>query len=436
MMSPELIGVIVIGCLFLLLLLGVNIAVALASIGTIGVMMLTNANAGLDMLSVLPYVTVSKFEFSCLPLFILMGELAFTSGITTKVFDSAFKWVGSFPGGMAMAVMIAAAGFGAVSGSTIVAAAAMTRVCWPELMKYKYDKGFSAGVLVSAGCLSIMIPPSIIVVFYGMLTQTPIGPTLIACVIPGLITTILYLAVIYIRARINPSLAPRGYKASWKEKISSLSGTWSMLILVFLVTGGLYFGLFTATEAAAAGAFGALILAALYKKLTWSVLAASLISTARICAFIFLIMIGAALFSKVLALSNLSTDVVEFVGNLKISRIYILLAMIGIYVVLGMLLDTISMLAISLSTVFPIITALGYDPVWFGVVIITMCELATVTPPVGLNVFAVKTMLGNEVEVWDIFKNSAPFYLAHFTLLLLLILFPQICLWLPATIIK
>ncbi|MBI4283027.1 MAG: TRAP transporter large permease subunit [Chloroflexi bacterium] len=434
-MSPELTGGLLILALFFLLAVGVNIAVALASIGLAGVILLAGPNAGLAIIGMVPYSGVAVFTFSALPLFILMGEFGFHSGISSDLFNSAYKWFGALPGGLAVATIAAAAGFGAVSGSTLVAAVAMTRVTWRDLMRFNYDKGFSSGVLASAGCLAVLIPPSIMGVLYGMFTLTPIGPILIAGVIPGLITATFFVGIILLRAVTNPNLAPRGPKSTLKDKIVSLRRVWGILILVGIIAGGLYGGIFTASEAAAAGAFGAFLIILFLRRLTWSNLRESLLSTAKSTSFIFLIMVGAFIFSRFLVLSKISINAADFIGGLEAPRVIILIGILVLYIGLGMLLDTVSMLAVSISTVFPIITNLGYDPIWFGVIIIMMCEVAAVTPPVGLIAFGIKGILGDEIETWTIFKNAMPFLGAHAVLIALLIMFPQIALWLPSTMV-
>ncbi|MBI2869684.1 MAG: TRAP transporter large permease subunit [Chloroflexi bacterium] len=431
-MSPELLGLILIVVLFALLLLGVNVAVALATIGLVGVTILTSMRSGLGMIQVVPFTTVANFAFIALPLFILMGEFAFNAGITRDLFNAGYKWLGHLPGGMAMGVMAAGAGFGAISGSTLVSAAAMTRASWPELMKFNYDKGLSAGTVASAGCLAVLIPPSIMAVIYGMFTQTPIGPILMGGVIPGIITTVLFMSVIFIRAVMNPNLAPKGPRANWKERFGTFKHMWATVALILLVTGGIYAGIFTPTEAAAAGALGAFIIALLTRSLNWAIFRSSMLSTLKTSSFIFLIMVGAFLFSRLLALSKVSALVGGFVGGLEVNRVIILIGILLLYVGLGMLLDTVSMLAVSISTTFPIIIGLGFDPVWFGIVIVMMCEIAAVTPPVGLNVFADKAVLGDEIQTWTIYKSCIPFLAAHVTLMALIIAFPQIVLWLPS----
>jgi tripartite ATP-independent transporter DctM subunit len=434
-MAPEIVGIILIIVLFILLIGGVYIPVALSVVGIAGVIILTSPEAGLSTINLVAFDKMASYHFITLPLFVLMGEFAFHSGITTQLFNSAYKWFGHLPAGMCMGVVAASAGFGAVSGSTLVAAASMTRVSWQELMKFKYDKGLCSGILSASGGLAVLIPPSILGVVYGLFTETPIAPILMAGIIPGIITAFLLMTQLYIRARIKPSIAPRAARSSWAERIASLRSIWGALVLALIVTGGLYGGLFTASEAAAFGAFGAFLLALFLKGLTWSTFWGTLSTTARTTAFIFFILIGAYLFSRFLALSNLSTLAAEFVGGLDVPRVVILLGILLMYTVLGMILEGVSMLAVTISTVFPIIIGLGYHPVWFSTLILVMVETAAITPPVGLNVFAVKAILGEEVETWTIFKNALPFIGVHAIVITLIIAFPQINMWLPSTMI-
>ncbi|MBI2868801.1 MAG: TRAP transporter large permease [Chloroflexi bacterium] len=433
-MSPEAIGGLLVLALVVMLLFGVNIAIGLGLIGLVGVMVLApNPQAGLGMVAIASYSRVAVFSFSAIPLFILMGELAFNAGISSSIFSAAYKWLGSLRGGMAMATVAATAAFGAVSGSTIVAAVSMTKVAWSDLMKYKYDKGLCAGALSASGGLAILIPPSIIAVFYGLYTETPVGAVLLAGVVPGILTGALLMLQIFIRTSLNPKLAPPAPSFPWKERFGSLKGVWGVFVLAFIVTGGLYGGIFTASEAAAAGAFGAFVLTLLVRALTWRNLYQALLSTTKTTSFIFFIIVSGYIFSKFLGLSNLSNQAVAFVGDMELPRVIILIGILSIYFVLGMFLEGISMLALTISTVFPIILSLGYDPVWFGIVIIMMVETAAITPPVGLNVFAVKAVLGDDVTVWDVFKNALPFLATYVGMLALIIMVPQVALWLPSS---
>ncbi|MFC1929986.1 TRAP transporter large permease [Chloroflexota bacterium] len=434
-MDPELIGIFLIAALLIILGAGVNIAIGLALIGVIGVYILAGPQAGLSLVGVVTFQKVAVFSFVALPLFLLMGEIAFQAGLVRDIFQVANKWLSFLPGGMGMAIIAACAGFGAISGSGVVAAAAMTRVCWPELMKLKYDRGLASGLLASGGGLAVLIPPSMLAVLYGMFTETPIGLVLIAGVLPGILTASLLMMFIFIRANIQPQIAPRGVATSWGDKFTALKKIWPVIILALIVTGGLYGGFFTATEAAAAGAFGAFIISLALRRMTWSTFASALAATARTTSFIFLIIVGAFIFSKFLVLSNISTTIVSFISGIEAPRVMILVGMLSLFVFLGMLMDAVAMLAVSISTVFPVVVmGLGYDPVWFGIIFIMMVEIGGITPPVGLGVYAVKGILGDEIQVWTIFKNASPFLIVYVIMIGLLIAFPKIALLLPSTV--
>ncbi|MBI2869186.1 MAG: TRAP transporter large permease [Chloroflexi bacterium] len=432
-MTPETIGFILLAVFIILVAVGMNIAVALGLVGVVGVMIFSGPGAGLSMLGIVPFRTVAVFGFAALPLFIIMGEFAFHAGLTSELFNTMNTWFGRLPGGMGMAIFFGCAAFGAVSGSGMVGSMAMARASWKELMKFGYDRGLASACIASAGSLAVLIPPSVMGTLYGMFTNTPITSVLMAGAIPGLVTTLALTALMYVRAKLNPTIAPPGPKSTWKQKFFALKTIWSVIVLAGIVTGGLYGGLFTATEAAGAGAFGALIIALMQRKLTWHRLGEACLATTKMTSFVFLIMIGAFMFSKLLVLSDISPSLGAWVGGLQAPRVVILIGILTMYIFLGMFMDATSMLAVSISTVFPIVIGLGYDPVWFGVVFIMMVEIAAISPPVGLAVFAVKAVLGDEVELWTIYKNTYQFWLSYIGVVALLIMFPQIALWLPST---
>ncbi|MBI2869991.1 MAG: TRAP transporter large permease [Chloroflexi bacterium] len=430
-MAPEVVGIICIAILLGLMVLGVNIAVALALVGVLGIGIIAGSQAGFSVVGVVTFRSVAVFSFVALPLFLLMGEFAYEAGLVGDIFKAANKWLGALPGGMGMAVITACAGFGTISGSGVVAAAAMTRVCWPELMKLRYDRGLAAGLLASGGGLAVLIPPSMLAVLYGMFTQTSIGQVLLAGVIPGIITATLLMTLIYTRARLQPQVAPRAPRVPMREKFGSLKAIWSVILLALIVTGGMYAGFFTATEAAAAGAFGAFAIALAMRRMSWTMFKSSLAQTAKTTSFIFLILIGAFVFSRLLVLSNISPSITDAIGGWQVPRVFVLIGILSLYVMLGMFMDATAMLAVSISTVFPIVTSLGYNPVWFGTVFIMMVEVGGITPPVGLGVFAVKGILGDQIQTWSIFKNAQQFLFCYVVMITLLIIFPQLALWIP-----
>jgi len=318
--------------------------------------------------------------------------MPFIAGLTDDIFFTARQWVGHLPGGLAIASVFGCAGFAACTGASTASAAIMGRVAIPEMRKYGYHPRLAAGVVAASGTLASLIPPSVILVIYGIITEQSIGALLIGGFIPGVISAIIYAGMIYTRVKISPELGELQPKVSWKEKFYALKGTWGVLVLIFLIIGGIYSGVFTPTEAGGAGAFSAFLMALFMRRLTLKRLKESLLETGQTTIMIFSIIVGVLIFVRFLALTGLPATFAEFVLDLPLPRLIVILLIMSIYVFLGMFLDAIGMMMLTLPIVFPAVVALGYDPIWFGIIIVKMCEICLITPPVGLNCYIVRSV--------------------------------------------
>jgi len=430
-MNPETIGIIGIILLFFFMAFRMYIGVAMAVIGFAGVSLIVNLNAGLNILGMVPWAEGSSYTLSIIPLFILMGQFAFISGLSQDIYKAVYTWIGHFRGGLAMATIMACSGFAAVCGSSLATGATMGKVAIPEMNKYNYDPRLSTGSVAAGGTLGILIPPSIGFVIYGILTEQSIGKLFMAGILPGVLLATLFMLAIYVQCKINPEMGPQGEKTTWKEKLSSLSKTWPMLVLFFVVMGGIYFGIFTPTEAAGMGAFGAFIIAVLKRKLTFAGFVESLMATGNMTAMIFLIIIGANIFSSFLALTGIPMIAADAVVTLALPKIIILLIMILIFVLLGCVMDCFAIMILMVPILYPILQSLEFNLIWFGVIMVIVLEVGLITPPVGLNVFVIKGA-APDVELTTIFKGILPFMVAAVICLIIIICIPQISLFLPS----
>jgi tripartite ATP-independent transporter DctM subunit len=425
------IGAIGLGVLFALVMLGMPIAMSLGIVGFVGIIYLAGPNTGLEILGSVPFHRVANWTLICLPLFVLMGNFAAQTGISHSAFDTGRKWLGHFPGGLGLATVFACGLFAAVSGSSLAEAAIMGRVCLPELNRHGYDKKFSAGCVAAAGTLGILIPPSVIMVIYGTLTEKSIGKLLMAGLLPGILLMVAYLVTVAILAKYNPRIGPSVPRAPFKEMLRSLRGLSGVVILFLIVIVGIWTGLFTPTEAAGIGAFSAFLFAIATRNLTRENLTASLMDAGRFTAMIFLIVVGAMLFMYFLAMSGLPTALAEFVTGQAMSPLMVIIYIIVIYLFLGCILDTLGMVLLTVPTFYPIIVSIGFDPIWFGVVVVLACEIGLITPPVGLNVFVVKGV-AEDVPMQGIFQGIVPFLIADLVVVAIVVAFPIIALWIPS----
>jgi len=430
-MDQLIMGFLGLAAIFVLVVLGMRIAFATALVGFVGLWVMKNMGVAANVIGFLPHGIVAHYSLSVIPLFIIMGYYAFYAGLTDDVFFTARQWVGHLPGGLAIASVFGCAGFAACTGASTASAAIMGRVAIPEMRKYGYHPRLAAGVVAASGTLASLIPPSVILVIYGIITEESIGALLIGGFIPGVISAAIYAGMIYTRVKISPELGQVQPRASWKEKIISLRRTWGVLLLIFLVIGGIYSGVFTPTEAGGAAAFSAFLMALFMRRLTIERLKESLLETGRTTIMIFSIIVGVLIFVRFLALTGLPSSFAEFILGLPVPRLLILLMILSVYVFLGMFLDAIGMLMLTLPIVFPAVVSLGYDPIWFGIIAVKMCEICLITPPVGLNCYIVRSV-APDIPLEEIFRGIIPFVAMDVLTVGVFIAFPQIITFLPS----
>jgi len=434
-MTPTALGIAGLAGLFALLALRMPVGIAMLLVGFIGFGLVNGWAPALALLAGEPFVISSNYELIVVPLFVLMGNLATVSGMSRDLYSAAYAWVGHWRGGLASATIAACSGFAALSGSSVASALTMGQVALPEMRRYKYDPGLATGCVAAGGTLGILIPPSTGFVIYAILTQESIGKLFLAGVFPGLLLTVLFILTIYIQTRINPDLGPAGPEMAWSAKIKATSQAGFMTGIVVITIGGIYGGLFTPTEAAGIGAFLALLLALFRRKLTMAALSSILLQSVRTTALVFLILIGAFIFSPFLALTHVASNLVGLLTGIDLPGHAILFLVLFVYIILGMFLEGFAMLVLTIPIVHPLITALGFDPIWFGVLIVIVLEMGLISPPVGVNVYVVKGV-AEDVSMGQIFSGIIPFWIAMAVGLVILIAFPQIALFLPNSMIK
>ncbi len=414
----------------LLAFFGIPIAFAFAIVGLVGVIVVMGVGPGLAMLGSAPWQWASQSSLVVVPLFILMGQFAFHSGISRDLFIAANRWIGRLPGGLALATNLACTGFAACTGSSLAGGATMGTIAYPEMMKYNYSPRLATGAIAAGGTLGILIPPSVVFIIYGFLTAQPVGVLFIAGIFPGLLLSGLFVAIILVQCIRNPKLGPRGASFSWRERFTSLTGVWGMLLLFVLVIGGLYFGVFAPSEAGAIGAFGAFIVA-LSKRTKAPLFITALKDSLELTCMTLTILIGAMIFSVFVTVSGFPSMFSAWITGLPISPMAVLVLILIIYIPLGMVLDALSMVLLTIPTVYPIISGLGFDPIWFGVLIVLVVEMALITPPVGMIVYVVQGV--TKVPLEEVFRGNMPFLIAMIIALAILVAFPQISLFLPAS---
>jgi len=430
-LSLPLFGVAGIAMMFILLVLGVPIAFAMALTGAVGLWILEGPGPAMAHSVLIPWSEGRSFVFVTIPLFVLMGQLVFHTGLATDLYDGIRKWIGRVPGGMAITSVLACGAFGAVTGSSIATVATMGAIVMPEMRRYQYDPRLATGTLAASGTLGILIPPSVIFIFYGLMTETSIGALFIAGIVPGILTAVMFSVIVLVRCLITPSLGPPGPSATWSERWKSTAGLLPILFLFFFVIGGIYAGIFTPTEAAGVGCTGVLIAAGAKRMLSWKAMARALEETALISAMIFAIIVGGYLFARFLAITGTTQAMVDILVDMELSRVLFLMMLVLLYVVLGAMLDVFGMLVLTIPFVMPVVRGLGIDPIWFGVFAVIMAEVALVTPPIGANVFVMRRT-APEVPMGEIFMGVLPFVIGELVVIALLIAFPEIALWLPA----
>ncbi|MFA5906203.1 MAG: TRAP transporter large permease [Desulfobacula sp.] len=430
-MSPETTGIIGIGILLFLFLLRMPVAFVMAFVGVIGFAYLGGIESALAILAQDVSETLSSYPLSVIPMFILMGSLAYASGISERLYKTCYAWVGEFRGGLTVATVMACSGFAAISGSTAATAATMGKIALPEMKKYGYDDELATGTVASAGTLGILIPPSTVLIVYGILTEESIGKLFVAGILPGIILTLLFVLTVIILCLRKPELGPPGPKTSLKEKIKSLTGIIEAVILFSLTIGGLFLGWFSPTQAGAIGAAGALVIGMIRRKLTFKNLADSARDAIRTSCMVMFIITGATVFGHFMAISNIPYALADWVGNLPIPPLAVMGVIIFIYFIGGFFMDSMALIVVTVPIFFPIVMRLGFDPIWFGVIIVLVGEMGVITPPVGVNVFVIKG-IAPDVPLHRIFRGIFPFLIALIIMTILITFFPIIATLLPS----
>jgi tripartite ATP-independent transporter DctM subunit len=424
-----------IACILVLIGLRFPIGVAMGAVAFIGLTMLRNVNVAMSVVRDAPFAFAASWDLSAIPMFLLMGSVAGNAGIGSGLFRAAVAWFGWMPGGLAVATNWACAGFGAASGSSIAAAAVMARIAIPEMLKRNYDKGLAAGVCASGGTLDALIPPSIIFVIYGIFAEVSVVKLLLAGILPGILTATVYMIMIVTRALLDPKLAPPvvfdDRVALWKERWASAREIWPITVLILGVIGGLYSGWVTPTEGGAAGALLAIAIGVFQRKLSWAGFVDSFKDAVGTTATLFFVGIGAVVYTKFLALAGTADMFTQVVGDWAVNPLLLVIAVSGIYLVLGMFLDPLGMILLTIPVFVPMFTALKLDLVWFGVLVVKYIGIGLLTPPVGFNVYVVKNAVGDSIPLETIFRGCFWFLGCEIIIMTLLIAYPEISLWLP-----
>lgn len=419
------------GAIFLLALLRIPLAFAMGLVGLVGIGVTIGWAPAFASTAQVVYETGFAYTLSVIPLFILMGNFVARAGLAHELFHAAYTFIGHRRGGLAHATIAACAGFGAICGSSIATAATMSKVAYPSMKKLGYSDAMSTGVIAAGGTLGIMIPPSTIMVIYGIITETHIGKLFAAGVIPGILTALLMMVAVVLMTWHDPEHAPAGEKFSWKERLIALRGIWGVLVLVFVVLGGIYGGIFTATEGAGIGAMGAFLFALARGALSWAILRQVLVESARTTAMLFTLLIAATIFANFVNYTTMPNDLKDWITHLGLSPIMIVGAMMVIYVILGTVMEELTMVLLTIPLFFPIVVQLGFDPVWFGVLIVMVIQIGLISPPVGMNLFVINTLLP-KVGLGTIFRGVWPMVLVLIITLVILLAFPNLSLWLPS----
>ncbi|MCW5690050.1 MAG: TRAP transporter large permease [Pseudolabrys sp.] len=431
-MSTDAVAAIGFIALFALMMLRVPVGIAMGTVGVLGFgYVVGDIGPALKILAQSPIRTATDAEFAVIPLFLLMGAFASSSGMSRELFRASNTFLGHFRGGLGIATIAACGGFAAICGSSVATAATFSKVAYPEMRQYGYPQSFATGVIAAGGSLGIMIPPSTVFAVYGLITEQDIGKLFIAGVVPGILAIGMYILTINIIALVRPGFLPKAPRHSWAERRAALRDIWAVVLLFFFIIGGLYAGVFTATEAAGMGAAGAFIIAVLRRKLSREEFMRSLIESLRTSASVFTILIGALIFGYFLTVTQVPQRLTEFLTGLGLGPYGVLVLIMLMYLVLGCIMDAMAMIILTIPIVFPVIKALGFDPIWFGVIIVMTVELGLIHPPVGMNVFVIKSVI-KDVKLSTVFKGVMPFVVTDIIRLAILIAFPILATWLPS----
>jgi tripartite ATP-independent transporter DctM subunit len=432
--NSEIVAIAGFVCLFALMLLRVPVGMAMGLVGITGFGCLTGFGPAMKLVGQTTMRTVTDYSFGVIPMFLLMGAFVSVSGISRELFRAANTFVGHWRGGLGIATIAACGAFAAISGSSVATAATFSAVAYPEMRRFNYPQSFSTGVIAVGGTLGAMLPPSTVLVVYGLITQQDIGKLFIAGIIPGLLAIVMHMITIAIIGRVRPGFLPAGPRSSWRERVRAIGEVWSPLLLFVFVIGGLYGGLFIPTEAGAVGAVGAFAIGVLRGKLPGASILQALLQATRTAAAVFTVLIGALLFGYFLTITQTPQHVTAFLTGLGVGPYGVLALILLMYLALGCLMDAMAMIILTVPIVFPVVTALGFDPIWFGVVIVMTVELGLIHPPVGMNVFVIKSVI-KDVNMSTIFIGVLPFVVTDIIRLVILVAFPAIATWLPQMMI-
>ncbi len=428
-MSPEMIGLLGVGVLLVVMFARMDIGLSMACVGFFGYICVAGWKGALAMAGTTPYSTIVYYSFTVIPLFIFMGAVVSNTGMGSDLYHSAYKWFGQFKGGLAMATVVACALFAAMCGDSTAETLTIGKISLSEMKKYKYSDALACGCIACGGTLAILIPPSIGFIMYGIITETSIGLLFMAGILPGILLSVLFITAIWLWTVRYPNAAVAGPKTTIKEKVVSLKGTWMTVVLFVIVLGGIYMGIFTPTEAGAVGAFGAIVITMAARKLSRKNLLESIVEAGTTTASIMILMMGAYIFMRFLAVSKLPYVMSDFIAGLEVSRYLVFAVVVIIYIILGMFTDIVACTLLTVPIIFPIMKGLGFDPLWFGVQVVILIEMGLITPPVGMNVFILATI--TKTPMSTIFKGVAPFALAMLICVAILTIFPQIALVIP-----
>lgn len=430
-MSGNTVAILGFVSLFVLMLLRVPVGMAMGLVGVAGFGYLTSAGPALKIVGHTTMRTVTDFNFAVVPLFLLMGSFATTSGMSRELFRAANGFLGHLKGGLGIATIAACGGFSAICGSSVATAATFSRVAYPEMRRYGYPQTFATGVIAAGGTLGIMIPPSTVLAVYGLITEQDVGKLFVAGFLPGILAVIMYMGTVSAISRLRPGFLPAGEVIPWKARFAGLRDVWATMLLFLFVIGGIYGGMFTATEAAGMGAAGAFIIGVLRGKLSGKDILQSLLETTRTTAAVFTVLIGAMLFGYFLTITQTPQKITEFLTSLGLGPYGVLTLILLMYLVLGCLMDALAMIILTVPIIFPVIKALGFDPIWFGIIVVMTVELGLIHPPVGMNIFVIKSVI-EDVKISTIFYGVLPFIITDLIRLVILVIFPMIALWLPS----
>ncbi|MFC1833787.1 TRAP transporter large permease [Thermodesulfobacteriota bacterium] len=417
--------------MLLLFLVELPVGLAMGVVGLAGLWYLLTADAALTKVGTEIWSTFSNYGLTVIPLFILMGQICFYSGVNKRLYQTAYTWLGRTPGGLAVATILACAGFSAICGSNTATAATMTTVALPEMKKFDYKPILSSASIACGSTLGVVIPPSVVLIVYGIYAEESIGKLFWGTVIPGLLITGLFCLTVLIICLVRPEMGPAGPRTSFMEKLKSIPGASEMIVLFTLVMVGLYFGFYSPTEAGAAGALFALILALIRRRLTWQGMVASVVDTLKVTSMIILIVTGAIIFGRFLTLSRMPYELADYVAQLPVDPVFIIVVIFAIYAVAGSVMDALGFLLVSIPIFLPVVRAMGYDPIWFGVTLTLVTTMGAITPPVGISAYVVAG-IDKEIPLGTVFKGVIWFLPAYIIVTILLLAHPQLVLWLPS----